>query len=171
MQRKEPPVIAELVSDWWPRPAMAQEGWLRVTALFGAAGLTFLLAKIAGENQAGEWLNKSARILGASGLLTAYAYRDPHREPLGRALDFFYAPVDGKLVSIERVENEPVFLNRPVHKMQFSSIPLDVAVIRSPFAGQVRYIYQQPNEPVRIGLESLEGQRVLLEFQPDSTLR
>lgn len=142
---------------------MAQEGWTRVSAVFGLAIVVFLVAKISRN----KLLAKIAQILLVEGLLTAYAYRNPQREPLGRAADFFYAPVDGKITNIQQIENEPTFLNRPAHKMQFSSHLLDVPVIRAPFAGQVRYIYQQPNEPVRIGLESLEGQRILLEFQPD----
>lgn len=125
-------------------------GWLSThSALVKLAGLTGALAKAC---------------LGAS-FFTAYIYRDPRREPLGNAPDYIYAPVDGTILKIEPVEEEPLFVKGPAFKLIITSHPLDVAVLRMPLPGQIAYIHRQPGEATKVGIKNKDQGRLLLTFR------
>ncbi len=155
--------FVELFISLIPRPTIAYEGWLRMAILFGLGIVAWWAAKWAG------WLRPVGNALAALGTLTAFAYRDPERENIGRASDYFYAPVDGKVISVAEIADEPIFVGGPAYKIEIASHPLDVPIQRTPIPAQVRYINQPANEPIsQLGLEISGGQRLLLTFQPDT---
>jgi hypothetical protein len=152
----------ELIDSLIPRPTIAPEGWPLAGGLLGAGLATSWLAKRAG------WLRPVSQSLTGLGLLAAFVYRNPEREALGQAEDFIYAPADGTLLSISEVAEEPLFIGGPAYRLEITSHIFDVAVLRTPMPGQVLYIHRPPNEAVtHIGLETANGQRLLISCQPD----
>jgi len=97
--------------------------------------------------------------------VTAYSYRDPHREPLGNASDFVYAPADGTILRVEPVEDEPLFIKGPAYRILITSQPLDVPVLRAPLPGQVEYILQKTDDGTSVGVKGSENRRYLLNFR------
>ena len=98
------------------------------------------------------------------GLLTAYTYRDPERLPLGSASDYIYAPADGKIRSIERLAEEPLFIGGPAYRIEIASSWLTVPIQRTPLPGRVQYIYNGNDGSSRLGLETAEGVRFLVTY-------
>lgn len=164
----------EFVSSWSPRLKIAREGWLPVGLLLGVAGLLRGLAERTENRRVKYVLRLMGNISFNLGLLTAYAYRDPYREPLGNAPDYFYSPVDGKILAVERVE-EPLYLQGPAYRIKISSHVMDVPVQRTPMAGQVRYVHREEGEgegePLKVGLETDRGLPLLLTYQPDNDVK
>ncbi|MDB5079093.1 MAG: psd [Chloroflexi bacterium] len=159
--------VPELLSAALPRPRIVKEGWPRVAFFVAVAGLfVWLSTRPALSRLAGltGWLAKFSL---ATGLLAAYSYRDPRREPLGNAPDYVYAPADGTILKIEAVEDEPLYVKGPAHKIVITSQPLDVPVLRMPLPGQIDYIHQHrlAHEPTKVGIATEDRRRLLLTFR------
>lgn len=186
---KNPPVLLEILDDWLPRPKFAPEGLTRVLPTIGTGlGLLTLanrakrpptlipalsgdgevtgVKSIIPEQAAAGWLRLAGWSALGAGLLTAYAYREPQFEPAGYAPEFSFAPVDGKFLTADRIEDEPVFLKSAAYKILIISHLLDLPVVRAPFAGQIQFVYNRPGEPLQIGLEDADNHRVLMTFEP-----
>jgi hypothetical protein len=185
---KNPPVLAEILDDWTPRPKIAPEGLARVLPTIGTGlGLLAVAGRakksptlIPSLSESGEftgveavkpgrdatgWLRLAGWSAVGAGLLTAYAYREPQFEPAGSAPDFSFAPVDGKFLAADRIEDEPVFLKSAAYKILIISHMLDLPVVRAPFAGRLQFVYNRPGQPLQIGLEGTDGRRVLMTFE------
>ncbi len=162
---KGPNVLVELASSWTPRPRVAREGWAWVGGLLGLGLLAGSLSRLKEGGRLSGFLRVIGLALSGAGLMTAYAYRDPQREPLGTASDYVYSPADGMILSVQKVEDEPLFLNGPAYRIEITSHILDVPIQRSPLPAQVRYIHQNTGEGAKLGLETPTGQPLLLTFQ------
>ncbi len=155
----------ELLITVLPRPRIIKESWPRVAGFLAAAGLFgWLSTRPALAKFARLAAGLAKACLGAS-FFAAYVYRDPRREPLGNAPDYIYAPVDGTILKIEPVEDEPLFIKGPAFKLTITSQPLDVAVLRMPLPGQIAYIHQKPGEATKVGLKTKDQGRLLLTFR------
>jgi len=157
--------ISELVSAVLPRPRIVKEGWPRVIGLLALAGLSGWLssrplpAKIAGL------LGSLAKLGLSAAALTAYSYRDPHREPMGNAANYIYAPADGTILRVEPVEDEPLFIKGPAYRLLITSQPLDVPVLRTPLPGQIDYIHRKSDEATTVGVKTQDRRHFLLNFR------
>lgn len=152
----------EMVESLIPRPKIAREGWLRSGLVLGAGLLARNLSNRLG------WLRSIGNILTGLGFLTAFAYRDPERDAVGQATDFIYAPVDGTVLSITEVADEPRFIGGPAYKIEIASHILDVAVLRTPMPGRVQYMNCPPGLAAgSLGLEIAGGKRLLLDYRPN----
>jgi phosphatidylserine decarboxylase len=98
-----------------------------------------------------------------------YFFRDPERTPATPSAEFILAPADGKVTAIDLVD-EPLYLQGPARRISVFMSIFDVHVQRSPYAGQVQFLYYQPgsfapaflkdtrsNESNLIGLETPLG--------------
>src|SRR5689334_8296266 len=94
----------ELIESLIPRPKITRQGWQRGAALLGAGLLARWLSQKLG------WLRPISNILTGLGFLIAFAYRDPERDRAGQSSNFIYAPMDGTILSVTEVENEPRFI-------------------------------------------------------------
>lgn len=162
-------MIPELLTTVLPRPRLVRRGWPRIAALFGLAALFGWLSARPFPAWLGRFFGGLARVSLGSGLVTAYVYRDPRREPLGNAPDYIYAPADGTILKIEEVADEPLFIKGPAYRLLITSQPLDVAVIRTPLPGLISYIHRDgaPQGPTTVGIKAGEGRRLLLDFRPN----
>jgi hypothetical protein len=152
----------EMVESLIPRPKIAREGWLRSGVLLGAG----LLARSLSSKL--SWLRPVGNILTGLGFLTAFAYRDPERNSVGQAADFVYAPVDGTVLSVTEVADEPRFVGGPAYKIEIASHILDVPVLRIPMPGRVQYMNCPPSLAAgSLGLEIAGGKRLLLDYRPN----
>ena len=156
----------EMVESLIPRPTIAREGWLRSGVLLGAG----LLAR--GLSNRLGWLRSVGNLLTGLGFLTAFAYRDPERDPVGQSADFIYAPVDGTVLSVTEVADEPRFIGGPAYKVEIASHILDVPVLRTPMPGRVQYMNCPPGQAAgSLGLEIAGGAHLLLDYRPDLQTR
>ena len=150
-----------------PQYIIAREGW-------GRSGLTLTAGLVSGwlgEAGSKNWLPRRLATLSKPliglGLLTAFVYRDPDRIPLGNASNYIYAPADGKIVSVQLVGHEPLFVNGPAYRIEIKSHLLDVPIQRTPMPGRVQYLFSPPNQSAQIGLQTPTGQKLLLSYQAD----
>jgi phosphatidylserine decarboxylase precursor-related protein len=155
----------ELLVTVLPRPRIIKEGWPRVAGFLAAAGLFGWLSTLPALAKLARLADGLAKVCLGGSLFTAYVYRDPRREPLGNAPDYIYAPVDGTILKIEPVEDEPLFIKGPAYRLLITSQPLDVAVLRMPLPGQIAYIHQQPGEATKVGIKNKDQGRLLLTFR------
>jgi phosphatidylserine decarboxylase len=72
-----------------------------------------------------------------------YFFRDPERIPAVTAAEFILAPADGKVTAIDLVD-EPLYLQGPARRISVFMSIFDVHVQRSPYEGQVQFLYYQP---------------------------
>src|SRR3954452_21884859 len=84
--------IPELVSAVLPRPRIVKEGWPRVIGLLALAGLSGWLSSRPFMARVAGLLGRLSNLALGAAALTAYSYRDPHREPMGNASNYIYAP-------------------------------------------------------------------------------
>ena len=109
-------------------PAIAKEGWLYIAIYFALALI-------------GVFLQSLLSILFLTlSLFLLYIYRDPAREipaaPLG-----IISPVDGKIVSIDKVENK--YTDELSYKIGIKGKQLGVFSIRSPIEGKlIKQLYE-----------------------------
>ncbi len=157
--------IPELVSAVLPRPRIVKEGWPRVISLLGLAGLFGWLSSRPLPARVAGLLGSLAKLGLGAAALTAYSYRDPHREPMGNASDYIYAPADGTILRTERVEDEPLFIKGPAYRLLITSQPLDVPVLRTPLPGQIDYIHQKSDEATTVGVKTRDRRCLLLSFR------
>lgn len=166
---KENNRLTEFVESIVPQPAIAREGWLRVSALVGLGLLTRWVASRTNNELIAKFWRGVSNFLLPTALLVAYTYRDPQREPIGNASDYVYSPTDGKIVSIEQVDNEPLFVGSAAYRLEISSHLLDVPIQRTPLPGRVSYIYRK-DQAIKFGLQTSEGERILLTYEAKPTL-
>lgn len=166
-------VLLELLSALVPRPVVAPEGWLRIAFTLALGLLAGRAVKWARESSLAGFFRTLGKGFFGLSLFTAFTYRDPAREPLGNAENYFYAPVDGTVLKVEQLADEPLFINGPAYKIVMTSHPLDVPMLRVPLPGLVRYIHHSFNshEPVKLGLTMANGQHYLLTCQPNPYAR
>lgn len=111
------------------RPLVAREGWPFIAACLSLAALA-----------AGRSERLAYGPLAVAGLL-AFFFRDPERAiPADPAL--LYAPADGRVVRIERVEAPE--LGGPAWRIAIFLSLFDVHINRSPAAGIVRRVEYRP---------------------------
>ncbi|HEX2916442.1 MAG TPA: hypothetical protein VH186_37125 [Chloroflexia bacterium] len=161
--------VIEILISYTPRPRIAREGFTRLGIFLGGA---LLMRWLAGrfKNKALAAISRLAsNLLLGAGLFGLYAYRHPHRIPMGNAPDYIYSPVDGTVQAIEEISEEPLFLGGPAYRIEIASNLLSVPVQRTPLPGTVRYIYTQPKDQnYKLGLITENGTRLLLDMKPDS---
>jgi hypothetical protein len=157
--------VQELLSAAMPRPKVIKSGWPRIIGLLALAGLFHWLAGRKFPPRVQGFFGNLSKLGLFAAALTAYSYRDPHREPLGNATDFIYAPADGTVLRVEPVEDEPLFIKGPAYRVLITSQPLDVPVLRAPLPGQVEYILQKTDDATTVGVKSAENRRYLLNFR------
>ena len=112
------------------------------------------------------WLFSAGALLALLTLFTIFFFRDPHR-PVIVEPDLLLAPADGRILSINTVENHPYVEGRAVKISIFLSI-FDVHINRIPTSGTIDYVKYNPgkffpafkdkaseqNEQTEIGLTS-----------------
>lgn len=77
---------------------------------------------------------------------TVYFFRDPERTPPPGAEALLLAPADGKVVVIQDVEYEPLYIKGPAKQVSIFLSPLNVHVNRSPADGVIEYDEYVPGE-------------------------
>lgn len=93
-----------------------------------------------------------------------YFYRDPQRDPIASDPHLIYAPADGKLISIEEVD-EPKFIGGRAICLTFKVRPWYVQLQRAPIAGQLRYLFIEMAADERtnyLGFTGIENRRATL---------
>ncbi len=109
--------------------------WREVKAIvLGLIGVVLLMA----------WLRKWPLAILTTGLLgwVFYFFRDPERQPDSMAQDLIIAPADGRVMSIELVD-EPHFFHGQAKRVAVFMSVLDVHVQHSPFSGVVKFLRYQ----------------------------
>ncbi len=110
--------------------------WREVKAIvLGLIGLTVL----AGGLRQWRWAALTAGLLG----WVFYFFRDPERQPVSQAQDLILAPADGRVMSIELVD-EPLFFQAKAKRIAVFMSVLDVHVQHSPYEGTVKFLRYQP---------------------------
>lgn len=108
---------------------------------------------------------------------TLYFFRDPERTPPPGAEQLLLAPADGKVVVIQEVEYEPLYIKGPAKQVSIFLSPLNVHVNRSPADGIIEYDEYVPgdylvawhpkasekNERSQLGLRHPSGTPVLFK--------
>ena len=151
--------VQELLSAAMPRPKVIKSGWPRIIGMLALVGLFRWLAGRQFPPRVRGFFGKLSKLGVFAAAVTAYSYRDPHREPLGNASDFVYAPADGTILRVEPVEDEPLFIKGPAYRILITSQPLDVPVLRAPLPGQVEYILQKTDDGTSVGVKGSENRR------------
>lgn len=129
---------------------LSREGWGRVGVLFLAwfiSGRVRHLFVPRKDKSAGAiagfflsvlgWVRNT---LGVSLAYTLFFFRDPERVPLGSDHTRLYAPVDGRILSLEEVD-EPKFIGGRATCITFAISPFSVQLHRSPVMGQLHYFF------------------------------
>ncbi len=115
-------------------------------------------------------------LLPGLGLMVAYFFRDPKRNPSPDSANLILAPADGKIVEIV-CEDETDYIGGKVLRISIFLSILDVHVNRVPVKGIVRYINYKSghfrvawhpkasteNEQSLIGVEHSSGARILFK--------
>lgn len=108
---------------------------------------------------------------------TLYFFRDPIRTPPQGASDLLLSPADGKIVVVQPVEYEPLYLKGPATQVSIFLSPLNVHVNRAPADGVIEYDEYVPgdylvawhpkasekNERSQLGLRHPSGTKVLFK--------
>lgn len=114
---------------------IAPEGWPFIAA---AAVPTAAVAALAVGRGGAGWAAGAV----ALGVLTAWVtafFRDPRRDG-ARGPDVVIAPADGRVVSVERVD-EPAFVGGPARRVSIFMSVFDVHVNRYPVSGTIGYAH------------------------------
>ena len=111
---------------------------------YGMVGLSLVLGVIlaaAGSLLPAPWRWIPVALGALIVLFTLYFFRDPDRSPPREAVDggLILAPADGKVVLVQDVEFEPLFLKGPARQISIFLSPLNVHVNRIPISGVVEY--------------------------------
>jgi phosphatidylserine decarboxylase len=108
---------------------------------------------------------------------TLYFFRDPTRTPPDDAQRLLLAPADGKVVLVQDVDHEPLYLDGPAQQVSIFLSPLNVHVNRIPADGVIEYDEYVPgdylvawhpkasekNERSQLGLRHPSGTQVLFK--------
>ncbi|MBT8400802.1 MAG: phosphatidylserine decarboxylase family protein [Rhodothermia bacterium] len=135
------------------------------------AGTAFLLP--------GPWKWLPIILATATLAFTLYFFRDPDRVPPQSALDgkVILAPADGKVVLVDSVDHEPLYIDAPAKQVSIFLSPLNVHVNRSPADGVVEFDQYVPgdylvawhpkasekNERSQLGIRHPSGMRILFK--------
>ncbi len=163
----EPNIFRELFESFLPRVTIAREGRFRTAALLVPGLLAVWFGERDSRNPLKNLLARLRRPLLGFGLLEAYGYREPQRLPVGNAPDYVYSPADGRIITLQKVDSEPIFLGVPAYRLEIATNWLHVPVQRTPLPGQVKYILDNPKLPAKLGLQTELGLRFLLSYRPD----
>lgn len=77
---------------------------------------------------------------------TLYFFRDPHRVPPAEASNLLLSPADGKVVLLQDVAHEPLYIKGPAKQLSIFLSPLNVHVNRSPADGVIEFDEYVPGE-------------------------
>ena len=93
-----------------------------------------------------RWIGLALAVLVVA--FTLYFFRDPPRTApeAAKAGRVLVAPADGKVVLVQEVEFEPLYLKSPARQVSIFLSPLNVHVNRSPGTGVVEYDEYVPGE-------------------------
>ncbi len=154
-------------------PVFAKEGYKLI-----AAAVAIAVILVALGIWAGGIIGWIVAILGILALgFTLYFFRDPERRAPEGAVGgtVVLAPADGKVVLVQDVEHEPLYLKGPARQISIFLSPLNVHVNRNPVDGVVEFEQYVPgdylvawhpkasekNERSQIGVRHDSGARVL----------
>ncbi len=153
----------------------AREGFLII-------GIAFVLAVILGV--VGYYMPFGWRLLlfvlaALVAGFTLYFFRDPHRVPPDEAAsgNLILAPADGKVVVVQEIEEEPLYIKGPARQVSIFLSPLNVHVNRAPATGVIEYVNyvageylvawhpkaSEKNERSEIGMVHPSGARILFK--------
>jgi len=121
------------------------------------------------------WLFSAGALLALLTLFTIFFFRDPPRRVIVEP-NLLLAPADGKIVSIDTLENHPYIGSRAVKISIFLSI-FDVHINRIPATGTIDYVKYNPgkffaafkdkashlNEQTEIGIISQAGYKIVVK--------
>ncbi len=127
----------------------------------------------------GPWKLLPVVLAAAIVAFTLFFFRDPERNPPAAALDgnVVLAPADGKVVLVDTVQHEPLYLNGPAKQVSIFLSPLNVHVNRSPADGVVEFDQyvagdylvawhpkaSEKNERSQLGLRHPNGMKILFK--------
>ncbi|MEM1124705.1 MAG: phosphatidylserine decarboxylase family protein [Bacteroidota bacterium] len=92
-----------------------------------------------------NWLTVSYLLTGILFLLVLQFFRSPWREIIMPDDNLIYAPADGKIVTIEEVDEDEYFEDKRIQVSIFMS-PTNVHVNRNPISGTVNYFRYHPGK-------------------------
>jgi phosphatidylserine decarboxylase len=123
--------------------------WREVKAIVLALSSATLLAL---------WTQKRGLALLSATLLgwVFYFFRDPERTPASFAPEVILAPADGRVTTIEQVD-EPDFIKGPAWRISIFLSLFDVHVQRSPYAGVIQFLRYQPGDFAPAFLQDTHG--------------
>lgn len=122
----------------------AKEGYTLIATAVALLGVLAPLGVVVGG--ALGWI---LGLLGVAALLfTLYFFRDPERTVPEGAVgsDVILAPADGKVVLVQDVDYEPLYLKGPARQVSIFLSPLNVHVNRNPVDGVVEFDQYVPGE-------------------------
>lgn len=110
-------------------------------------------------------------------VFSLWFFRDPARNPPSDDGTLLLAPADGKVIIIQDVEYEPLYLKGPAKQVSIFLSPLNVHVNRSPAAGVVEFDEyvageylvawhekaSERNERSQLGIRHPSGRRILFK--------
>jgi phosphatidylserine decarboxylase len=121
------------------------------------------------------WLFSAGALLTLLTLFTIFFFRDPPRYVIVEP-DLLLAPADGRILSIDTVENHPYVGSQAIKISIFLSM-LDVHINRIPATGRIDYIHYNPgkffpaftdkaseqNEQTEIGMTTAGGYKIVVK--------
>lgn len=151
---------------------VAKEGWKYLAAV-AAAYVVFLMA----DAELPQF------IAFAAFAVLLYIYRNPERIVPYYQESSIVSVADGRVISIETVEECPV-MEGPCYKVEIASSTFDTALLRMPFAAVVRYLHlrrgsrlsvhkplaQKLNEKALLFFEDEKGQQCVVEHLLDTSI-
>jgi phosphatidylserine decarboxylase len=153
----------------------AREGYLIIALAVALAILLIVLGL-----QLGVWWRTLFVFLALfSVAFTLYFFRDPQRTPPAEAAagELLLSPADGKVVLLQDVEYEPLYIKGPAKQLSIFLSPLNVHVNRIPAHGVIEFDQYVPgeylvawhpkasekNERSQLGLRHPNGTRVVFK--------
>lgn len=152
---------------------IAREGYLIIGIVVVLAVVLALLGLLLPPLGMGVLLAVALLAIG----FTLYFFRDPKRTPPEEATNLLLSPADGKVVVVDEVEHEPLYLKGPAKQISIFLSPLNVHVNRIPADGTIEYEEyiagdylvawhpkaSEKNERSQIGLRHPSGAKVLFK--------
>jgi phosphatidylserine decarboxylase len=152
---------------------IAQEGY----PIIGVVLAVSLLLVLVGGQVGIPWSIPVYVIAAASIVFTHRFFREPVRTPPTESANLLLAPADGKVIIVEEIEYEPLYLKSPAKQISIFLSPLNVHVNRSPAKGVVEFdeyvsgqylVAWHPksselNERSQLGLRHPSGRKILFK--------
>ncbi len=152
---------------------IAHEGY----PVIGVVLAVSLLLVLVGGQVGFPWSIPLYVIAAASIVFTLWFFRDPVRTPPTESANLLLAPADGKVIIVEEIEYEPLYLKSPAKQISIFLSPLNVHVNRSPAKGVVEFdeyvsgqylVAWHPksselNERSQLGLRHPSGRKILFK--------